>query len=129
MGGEADRVWLNGVTKKVIGCAFQVGNTLGAGFLERVYEHALLHELQKSGLRVERQKEIAVFYDGILVGQFYADLLVENTVILELKAVPALENRHFAQCMNYLKATNLCLGLLINFGTPSVEIRRVVRDF
>jgi GxxExxY protein len=78
---------------------------------------------------VERQKEIDVFYDEVLVGQFYADLVVENSVILELKAVPVLETRHFSQCMNYLKATNLNLGLLINFGTPSVEIRRVVRDF
>jgi len=94
-----------------------------------VYENALVHELAKTGLRVEQQKPIQVFYNSVIVGQFYADLLIEKTVIVELKAVTALDTKHFAQCMNYLKATNLTLGLLTNFGNPRVEIKRVVRDF
>lgn len=86
-----------------------------------------MHELHKSGLGVEQQKLLQVFYDGVVVGQFYADLLVEQVVIVELKAVTALDTKHFAQCMNYLKASNLNLGLLINFGNPKVEIKRIVR--
>lgn len=129
MDADERRLELNRVTEKIIGCAFKVGNTLGVGFLERVYENALVHELGKAGLGVEQQKPFQVFYDGVLVGQFYADLLVEGAVIVELKAVTALDTKHFAQCMNYLKATNLNLGLLINFGNPKVEIKRVVRNF
>ncbi len=126
---DEDRVQLNRVTEIVIGYAFKVSNALGSGFLEQVYENALVHELAKTGLRVEQQKPIQVFYNSVIVGQFYADLLIEKTVIVELKAVTALDTKHFAQCMNYLKATNLTLGLLTNFGNPRVEIKRVVRDF
>lgn len=126
---DGRRLELNRVTEKIIGCAFTVGNTLGVGFLERVYENALVHELRKAELGVEQQKPLQVFYDGIVIGQFYADLLVEQAVIVELKAVTALDAKHFAQCMNYLKATHLTLGLLINFGNPKVEVRRVVRNF
>lgn len=129
MDADERRLELNRVTERIIGCAFKVGNTLGVGFLERVYENALVHELSKEGLGVEQQKPLQVFYDGVLVGQFYADLLVEEAVIVELKAVTALDTRHFAQCMNYLKATDLNLGLLINFGNPKVEVKRVVRNF
>jgi GxxExxY protein len=78
---------------------------------------------------VEQQKSLQVWYDGVIVGQFYADLLVEGAVIVELKAVTALDTKHFAQCMNYLKATDLNLGLLINFGTSRIEIKRIVRNF
>jgi GxxExxY protein len=125
-----ERRWdLNGITEKIIGCAFKVGNTLGVGFLEEVYENALVHELRKISLFVEQQKALQVFYDGVVVGNFRADLLVEQAIIVELKAVSALEQRHFAQCMNYLKTTGLNLGLLINFGNPKVEIKRVVRNF
>jgi GxxExxY protein len=129
MDANERRLELNRVTEIVIGCAFKVSNTLGVGFLERVYENALVHELGKTGLGVEQQKSLQVFYDGVIVGQFYADLLVEEAVIVELKSVTALDTKHFAQCMNYLRATNLTLGLLINFGSPKVEVKRVVRNF
>ncbi len=125
-----ERRWeLNRVTERIIGCAFVVGNTLGVGFLEKVYENALVHELRKQGLKVEQQRPIEVLYDGVIVGNYQADLLVEESVITELKAVTALAPMHFAQSMNYLKATGLTLGLLINFGTPKLEVKRVVRNF
>ena len=113
------------LTEKIIGCAFKVSNVLGCGYLEKVYENALAHELRKAGLKVEQQKRIDVFYDGILVGYFAADIVVEDNVILEIKAVRALDEAHKAQTLNYLKSTGLRLGLLINFGTSRVEIKRV----
>lgn len=106
------------VTEKIIGCAYTVANTLGSGFLEKVYENALAHELRKADLSVRQQTGINVYYDSIIVGDYVADLLVENEVLVELKAVKAIDNVHFAQCMNYLKATGLQVCLLINFGTP-----------
>lgn len=129
MNADERRLDLNRITEKIIGCAFKVGNTLGVGFLEGVYENALVHELRKTNLLVEQQKMLEVWYDGIVVGNYRADLLVEQAIIVELKAVTALDNRHFAQGMNYLKATGLSLCLLINFGNPKVEIKRVVRNF
>ena len=120
------RRWeLDRITERVIGCAFIVGNGLGCGFLEKVYENALVHELRKAGLFVQ----IEVKYDGVVVGQFFADLLVESSVLVELKAVRTLETNHFAQCHNYLKATNLTVCLLINFGNPKVEIKRIAHNF
>lgn len=129
MNADKNRLDLNRVTQRIIGCAFVVGNTLGVGFLEKVYENALVHELRKQGIKVEQQLPIKVWYDGAVVGNYQADLLVEGSVITELKAVTALDTVHFAQCMNYLKATGLTLGLLINFGSPRVEVKRVVRNF
>lgn len=129
MNTDERRLELNRVTERVIGCAFVVGNTLGVGFLEKVYENALVHELREHGLKVEQQRPIEVWYDGVIVGNYQADLLVEESVITELKAVTALNQVHFAQCMNYLKATGLTLGLLINFGNPKIEIKRVIRNF
>ena len=129
MNADERRLELNRVTERIIGCAFVVGNTLGVGFLEKVYENALVHELRKQGLQVEQQRPVEVWYDGVIVGNYQADLLVEDSVITELKAVTALNPVHFAQCMNYLKATGLTLGLLINFGNPRVEVKRVVRNF
>jgi len=117
------------ITEKVIGCAFTVGNGLGCGFLEKVYENALVYELRKAGLLVEQQYEIEVRYDGVIVGQFFADLLVESCVLVELKAVKNLDQNHFAQCLNYLKATDLSVCLLINFGNSKVEFKRVARNF
>jgi GxxExxY protein len=117
---------LNQITEKIIGCAFKVGNALGPGFLEKVYENALAHELKKAGLGVEQQKAIDVFYDGVLVGHFDADLLVEKVVLVELKTAKAFDAIHLAQCLNYLKATGLKICLLINFGSPKVEVKRVV---
>jgi GxxExxY protein len=93
------------ITKKIIGCAFTIGNNLGSGFLEKVYENALAHELRKAGMQVEQQPGIVVRYDGVVVGEYVADLRVENSVLVELKAVSALDEVHTAQCLNYLKAT------------------------
>jgi GxxExxY protein len=117
---------LNELTGRIIGCAYAVSNGLGAGFLEKVYENALAHELRKSGLRSQQQQPIKVEYDGIVVGDYLADIVVEESVILELKAVKAFDNVHFAQCINYLKATGMKICLLINFGQPKVEIKRFV---
>ena len=116
----------NRITEAVIGAAYQVGNTLGSGFLEKVYENALAIEICKSGLLVGQQHPIQVKYDGVVVGEFVADLLVQNEVLVELKAVKALDEIHLAQSLNYLKATGLHVCLLINFGNPKVEIKRVV---
>jgi GxxExxY protein len=121
-----DEAYYNGITELIIGCAYKVANTLGHGFLEKVYGNALCHEISKSESRVEQQYPIKVTYDGIVVGEYFADLLVENEVIVELKAVKTLEVGHFSQCMNYLKGTGKKVCLLINFGSPKVEIRRIV---
>jgi GxxExxY protein len=120
---------LNEITRRVIGCAYAVSNGLGAGFLEKVYENALVHELRKAGLQVEQQAPIDVYYDGVIVGEYVADLLVEGEVLIELKAVKALDDIHRAQCLNYLKATGRRICLLINFGNPRVEIERIVLNF
>jgi GxxExxY protein len=117
------------ITEKIIGCAYTVANTLGAGFLEKVYENALAHDLRKAGLAVTQQAGVDVNYDGVVVGEYVADLLVENEILVELKAVKALDNVHMAQCMNYLKATGLQVCLLINFGAPRIEVKRVLNGF
>ena len=114
------------LSERIIGCAFRVMNTLGAGFLEKVYENALAHELRKAGLEVSQQHAIVVRYDDVIVGEYAADLLVERTVVAELKAVKALDRVHRAQSMNYLKATGLEACLLLNFGKPRLEIQRIV---
>ena len=121
---EADRL-----TETIIGCAFAVSNGLSCGFLEKVYENALAHELRKAALSVRQQWPIQVRYDGQLVGGYAADLLVEDCVLLELKAVRELDDVHLAQCLNYLKATGRKLCLLLNFGKPKVEVKRVVSGF
>ncbi len=114
------------ITERIIGCAFKVSNTLGVGFLEKVYENALAYELRRSGLNVEQQIVLNVHYEGIVVGTYAADLLVDHQVLIELKVARNLEDSHLAQCLNYLKATNLKLCLLMNFGTPKVQIKRIV---
>jgi GxxExxY protein len=119
---------LNKLTEKIIGCAYDVANTLGTGFLEKVYENGLRIDLERAGLAVLQQHPIPVFYRGEVVGDYYADLLVESGVIIELKAVKALDEIHMAQCLNYLKATGLKICLLINFGKSRIEIKRVVQD-
>jgi GxxExxY protein len=116
---------LNPTTEKVIGCAYTVSNTLGAGFLEKVYKNALAHELHKCVLKVQQQKPIQVYYDEVIVGEYFADLVVENTVLVELKAVKALDESHQAQCINYLKASGLRVCLLLNFGKSRLEIKRM----
>ena len=117
---------LDEITEKIIGCAYEVANNLGSGFVEKVYENSLYHELMKSNLRVVQQHQMNVFYDNVLVGEFFADLLVEEKVLLELKAVRQLDDLHTAQVMNYLKVSGLPICLLINFGRPKIEIRRFV---
>jgi GxxExxY protein len=129
MNAVEERASINQITEKVLGCAYRVANSLGCGFLEKVYENALAHELRKSGLRVAQQTSVVVQYDGIVAGEYVADLLVEDRVLLELKAAKALDEIHQAQCINYLKATGLRICLLINFGTPTIEVKRLVRNF
>ncbi len=113
------------LTAKIIECAYKVYNTLGYGFLESVYQNALLIELLKAGLRAEKEKKIQVYYDNQLVGDYMADIIVEDKVILELKSVKDLHPAHSAQLVNYLKATGIEVGLLINFG-ESVEVKRKI---
>jgi GxxExxY protein len=122
---NTDKDRLNGITQQIIGCAFRVINTLGCGFLEKVYENALAYELRKAGLSVQQQYPIAVKYNGVVVGDYVADLVVEGTVLVELKAVKALDEIHQAQCINYLKATNLPVCLLINFGSTRLVVKRL----
>ena len=121
---HADGIWLNTLSERVIGCAFTVLNTFGPGFLEKVYENALAHELRKTGLDVVQQRGIAVTYDGTVVGEYFADLLVEQALLVELKISSALDEASRAQCINYLKATGLHLCLLLNFGKARLEIKR-----
>jgi GxxExxY protein len=111
---------------RIIGCAFTVANTLGPGFVEKVYENALAHELRKAGLAIEQQRGVAVTYDGVIVGEYATDLMVDGAVIVELKAVRELDDIHRAQCLNYLKATGLRVCLLINFGKPRLEVKRLM---
>ena len=117
---------LNRLSKVIIGCALAVANTLGSGFLEKVYENALAYELRKAGIAVAQQHGIVVLYDGAVVGEYAADLLVEESVVVELKAVIALKDLHRAQCVNYLKATGFRMCLLLNFGGPRLQIKRLV---
>lgn len=111
---------------RIIEAAIQVHTALGPGFLESVYENAMKVALTKTGLRYEPQKEIRIFYDGVEVGFHRLDLLVEDQIIVELKAVKAFEDIHFAQLKSYLKATGCQVGLLLNFNTPKLAIKRVV---
>lgn len=117
------------LSEKIIGAAYTVANILGPGFLEKVYENALSHELCKIGVEVKQQHSVSVYYDGIVVGEYIADLLIENEILVELKAVRGLDNVHMAQCLNYLKATGLRVCLLINFGTAKIEVKRIVNNF
>ena len=113
------------LTATVIGCAYEVANTLGHGFLEKVYENALAHQLRKAGLDVVQQHPVNVYFDGIVVGEFFADIMINDTLIIELKSVNELAGVHTAQCLNYLRATCVKTCLLINFGKPRIDIRRI----
>jgi GxxExxY protein len=119
---------LDAISSRIIGCAFAVTNAPGSGFLEKVYENALAAELGMAGLAVEQQRGITVTYKGIVVGEYFVDLLVEDAVLVELKTVRALDRAHRAQCINYLRATGRHLCLLLNFGLPRLEFQRVVLD-
>lgn len=111
------------LTGKIIGAFYQVYNDLGYGFLEKVYENALAHKLRQAGLTVQQQHPIRVYYEGLIVGDFYADMLIDERVILELKTAEAIAPAFQAQLINYLKATPIELGLLLNFG-PKPEFKR-----
>jgi GxxExxY protein len=116
------------LTEKIIGCAYRVYNRMGFGYLESIYEKCMLIELRKAGLDTESQQPIRVQYDGEVVGDFIADILVNDTVILELKSVRKLVEAHEVQLVNYLVATGKPVGLLINFGETKVGVKRKVKD-
>jgi len=128
MNADERRLQLNRITDRVIGCAFKVSSTLGVGFLEKVYENALAMEIRKAGLRVEQQRPVRVSYEGAVIGEFQTDLLVEGQVVVEMKAVKQLDEIHWAQCLNYLKASGLGLALLLNFGRPRLEVKRIAGE-
>lgn len=119
---------INDITYAINGAVFEVNNILGPGFLEKVYENAMLIELKNRGLGTERQVPITVSYKDNVVGEYLADLLVEDKVIVELKTVENLDKNHEAQLLNYLKATGLHVGLLVNFKRKKADIKRVVLD-
>jgi GxxExxY protein len=117
------------LTQRIIGCALKVHSVLGPGFLEIVYKKALAHEIQKTGFKVECEKLIAVFYDGVVVGNFAADLLVEDKILIELKASQALITANEVQLVNYLTPTGVEIGLLLNFGATRLEFKRKTRTY
>ena len=119
---------INEVTYAIRGAVFEVNKVLGPGFLEKVYENALVVELKERGIKAESQVSITVYYKGKPVGEYIADILVENKVIVELKTVEAIDKIHEAQLLNYLKATGIRVGILVNFKHPKAEIRRMVLD-
>ena len=116
----------NELTYKIRGAIFEVNSILGHGFLEKVYEKALMIELPKRGLSAECQVPIEVEYKGEIIGEYFADIVVNNKVILELKSIESLQKIHEAQLLNYLKATGIKVGLLVNFTYPKAEIKRFV---
>jgi GxxExxY protein len=124
---NADERRYDAITSKIIAAVIAVSNELGVGFLEVVYKNALFVELTRMGLRVEREKRLLVRYHGVVVGEYYADLIVEDSVIVEAKHATGIADGHFAQVLNYLKCTGLHLALIVNFGTPKAEWKRVAR--
>lgn len=116
------------ITETILSCAFEVSNTLGCGFVEKVYERALAHELRGRGLKVKPQASLRVPYKGTIVGEYLADLLVEDRVVVELKCAEKLAPEHLAQCINYLKAAGLQIALLLNFQHSKVQWKRIVNE-
>lgn len=119
---------INELTEQVIGLAMKVSNGLGAGLLEKPYENALAHEFRKSELEFKQQYAAKVIYDGVVVGDYIMDLLVEDRLVLEIKAAKAIDPAHIAQTINYLKATNHHIGLILNFGNPKLQWQRLVHQ-
>ena len=117
------------LTGKILEASFEVSKELGIGFIESVYENALVVALRQKGLQVESQVPLKVVFRGVVVGEFYADILVEKKVLVELKAVSGFVKEHFAQILNYLKTTGIEVGLIINFGNPRLEYRRFENRF
>lgn len=126
---STDKHGYNQVSEAIIGCAFEVANTLGRGFVENIYANALAKELAVQALEVRREFPVKVHYKGDLVGDFFCDLLIEGKIIVEVKAASGLNNLQMTQCLNYLKATGFKLCLLINFGAASVQVKRIVNNF
>ena len=120
---------LDGLTDRVLSAIFEVSNTLGAGFLEKVYERALIKELALRGIRTVGQASFAVDYKGYYLGEYFADILVEDVLVVELKCVQRLANEHIAQCLNYLRASGRTVCLLVNFQKPKVEWKRIVYGY
>jgi GxxExxY protein len=118
---------MNDLTHQIIGAALQVMHVLGYGFLEKVYENALVIQLRRLGLKVQQQVSLRVYFEGECVGEYVADIMVNDCVIIEMKAVEEIGNAHLAQCLNYLKATNMRVCILMNFGRTKLEWKRVVR--
>ena len=123
---DIDNTQQDELTERVIGAVLEVGNTLGSGFLEKVYERALLKELHLRGMRASSQAVFSVTYKGHCVGEYAADILVEDTLLVELKCADRLANEHMAQCLNYLRASGKRVCLLVNFQKPRIEWKRVV---
>ena len=121
--------YLDSLTERVLGAVFEVSNILGAGFLEKVYERALLRELSIRGIRATAQASLTVTYKSRNVGEYLTDILVEDVLAIELKCVDRLANEHTAQCINYLRASGLGLCLLVNFQEPKVEWKRIIDGF
>jgi len=125
---DTDEYRHKALTERIIQAAFTVHNTLGSGFLEKVYENAMVIELGKAGLNIVQQAPLQVTYNGSIVGEYYADLVVDNKILLELKAVSHILPVHEVQLVNYLKATETEVGLLINFANTRVEVRRKIQS-
>ena len=125
---NADNYMYTDLTEKIIGCAFKVYNQLGAGFLEKIYENALIIELKSAGLAAQPQYPVKVYYNEVIIGDYVADIVVEDKVIIELKAVNNLAKTHEVQLVNYLKATKIEVGLLINFGDRMTIKRKVLTN-
>lgn len=123
---NADKFLYKELSDRLLSAAFKVHNALGSGFLEKVYENSLVHELTKEGILCEQQKALKVLYDSVVVGEYVADVVIEDAIIVELKAVRDLNSVFEAQLLNYLKATRLKVGYILNFGNPRFEFKRMV---
>ena len=117
------------LTEQIIGGAYAVSNSLGIGFLEKVYENAMVVELKRRGLRIDQQNTYKVKYKDVVVGNYVADMIINGLIVVEIKAVNELDKSHVAQCVNYLKASNLKLAILLNFGQSKVQVKRVALGF
>lgn len=124
---KIDKGLYSDLTYKVIGCAMEVHKELGAGFLEKVYENALILAFQEEGIIAESQKALKVKFHGVIVGEYCADIVVDDKILIEIKAVRAIAPEHKAQIINYLTATGIRVGLLINFGAASLEYERFIK--
>jgi GxxExxY protein len=116
------------LTERIIGVGIKVHRTLGPGFVEKIYEEALCIELRRAGVAFERQREVVIYYEGQEIGRHKIDLLIGNTLILELKTAKAIEDVHLAVARSYLRATNLELALVLNFAQPTLEVKRVIQS-